>query len=1069
MITRRVLLFFCSPFLLTLMYGQTPGQSDRARPSLFRPDPLTLQRTVDRSHSAGRSTGFFRVLAILVDFQPDSDTLTSGNGKFLLQSTDARMIDPPPHDSLYFTDKLRFLSNYFRSVSNGKVMIQGHVLGRVVTLSKQMSAYSPPKDGSDNRRLADLVLESWRKADSIFVGFPFSQYDAFVIFHAGIGRDVDLVSLLGFDPTPNDIPSITFNLKNLRQYLRDDNYAGIPVSGGSFFITNTMVLPEAETRVFRSGSRTDTLHLSMNGLLAASFGTFLGLPDLFNTKTGASAIGRFGLMDGASISAYNGLFPPHPSAWEKVWLGWSVPITVSSTQQIELPAVGLTATDDRIYKVPINDREYFLIENRIRDPHGNGQRLLIRDVNRSLREIHFAKDTTGFRFDDVRAIAGSVVDVEDFDWALPGFPGDQPEFHGGGLLIWHIDERIIQQGLVNNTINADPAARGVDLEEADGSQDIGRRYDLLEPGFGTESGWPLDFWFSGNPAQPYKNFFGETSNPNSKSNSGSRSLVTIRDISSRGPTMTATVEVGVEKIKPLVGFPIRINGDLPFSPLVFDIDGDGVDEFITTRTLWTGPDGRGGSPTGRGVVVAWKQNGAPAVGSSFVVAEIDAPSIFNIAMTRLSSQNEVYIAAGSEDGVYLWRVRNSSGSTTIERVFKISGGHISVAFVDTTLFAYGGSGNVQRISLRGEVTSLSGVIGNVAALVRFGNENKIVLGGENKMYVYDLASHTATPVPMAAGDIEYLVSGDVRGDGQTQVVGIVNHRMSDNNYKKTFLILDADGVTTHSLDGQNFLADVGESFLTPPALADLDGDGKKEIVLLSNKGRLFAFNGGGSLVDGFPVAFGLPPISPRSGPLVGDVTGDGKPDILRIDAVGDLWMYQPGSTRLPENVVRFGDATIGMPALFRTEKGEVGIVGTDYFGKLSAYSFSSPYVPSRIHWPMYRYNGAQTSATLQGTPDPKPLASEFLSRERTYNWPNPVYGSSTNIRFYTSEDAQINIKVYDLAGEKVSELRGQSRGGVDGEVVWDVSGVQSGVYFARIEAVGTGRTEAAVIKIAVVK
>jgi hypothetical protein len=1028
-----------------------------------------VQRIVDEHQPASRSTGLFRVLALLVDFQPDSDTLTTGNGKFLLQSTDARMIDPPPHDSLYFADKLRFLSNYFRNVSNGKVLVQGDVLGRVVTLSKQMSAYSPPKDGSDNRRLADLVLESWRKADSIFVGFPFAQYDAFVIFHAGIGRDVDLVSLLGFDPTPNDIPSLTFNLRNLRQYLRDDTYAGIPVSGGSFLITNTMVLPEAETRVLRSGTRIDTLHLSMNGLLAASFGTFLGLPDLFNTKTGASAIGRFGLMDGASIGAYNGLFPPHPSAWEKVWLGWTDPITISSTQRIELPAVGLTTAGNRIYKVPMNEREYFLIENRIRDPHGNGQRLVIRDSNRSLREIHFAKDTIGFRFDDVRAISGSVVDAEDFDWALPGFPGDQREFHGGGLLIWHIDESIIQRGLLNNTINADPAARGVDLEEADGSQDIGRKYDLLEPGFGTESGWPLDFWFAGNPAPPYKNYFGETSHPNSKSNSGSRSLVTIRDISPRATTMMATVEIGTEKLKPLAGFPIRINGDLRFSPLVFDIDGDGIDEFITTRTLWTGIDGRGGSPTGRGAVVAWRQNGAPTVGSSFIVAEIDAPSIYNIALMRHPSQNDVYVAAGSEDGVYLWRVRKSSGSTTVERIFKRSGSYISVAFVDTTLFAYYGSGNVQRISLRGDVSTLTGVSGEVGAFARFGNKNKIVLGGQNSMYVYDLALQTATPVPVPTGAIAYLVSGDLRGNGQTQVVGIVNNRISENHYKKTLLILDVEGITTHSLDGQNVTVDVGESFPTPPALADLDGDGKKEIIVLSNKGRLFAFNVGGALVDGFPVAFGMQPPSPRSGLLVGDVTGDGKPDILRIDLVGDLWMYQPGVTRSPENVIRFSDASMWVPALFRTESGGVGIVGTDGFGKLHAFSFASPFVSSRIQWPMYRHNGAQTSTTLQGTPDPKPLSSEFLSRERTYNWPNPVYGSFTNIRFYTTEDASINVKVFDLAGEQVAELRGQSRGGIDGEVVWDVSGVHSGVYLARIEAMGAVRSEAAIIKIAVVK
>ncbi|MBI1806705.1 MAG: hypothetical protein HYR76_06595 [Ignavibacteria bacterium] len=42
-------------------------------------------------------------------------------------------------------------------------------------------------------------------------------------------------------------------------------------------------------------------------------------------------------------------------------------------------------------------------------------------------------------------------------------------------------------------------------------------------------------------------------------------------------------------------------------------------------------------------------------------------------------------------------------------------------------------------------------------------------------------------------------------------------------------------------------------------------------------------------------------------------------------------------------------------------------------------------------------------------------------------------------------------------------------GGLDNEVEWDVSDVQSGVYFAHIDARGTGTSGNAVIKIAVVK
>jgi hypothetical protein len=40
---------------------------------------------------------------------------------------------------------------------------------------------------------------------------------------------------------------------------------------------------------------------------------------------------------------------------------------------------------------------------------------------------------------------------------------------------------------------------------------------------------------------------------------------------------------------------------------------------------------------------------------------------------------------------------------------------------------------------------------------------------------------------------------------------------------------------------------------------------------------------------------------------------------------------------------------------------------------------------------------------------------------------------------------------------------------MDSEISWDVSNIQSGVYLARVEARGTSKSEAVIIKIAVVK
>jgi hypothetical protein len=86
-----------------------------------------------------------------------------------------------------------------------------------------------------------------------------------------------------------------------------------------------------------------------------------------------------------------------------------------------------------------------------------------------------------------------------------------------------------------------------------------------------------------------------------------------------------------------------------------------------------------------------------------------------------------------------------------------------------------------------------------------------------------------------------------------------------------------------------------------------------------------------------------------------------------------------------------------------------------------------------------------------------------------YNWPNPVYDNLTHFRYYVKENAAVHIKVFNLAGELVTELSGQGIGGVDNEIVWNASGVQSGVYFARVEAAGQSGSGVAVVKVAVVK
>ena len=74
------------------------------------------------------------------------------------------------------------------------------------------------------------------------------------------------------------------------------------MNNGTFHIYNSMIIPRTQSRRGEDiGGNEVVFPLSINGLLCASIGSHLGLPDLFNIADGSPAIGRFGLMDGAGF------------------------------------------------------------------------------------------------------------------------------------------------------------------------------------------------------------------------------------------------------------------------------------------------------------------------------------------------------------------------------------------------------------------------------------------------------------------------------------------------------------------------------------------------------------------------------------------------------------------------------------------------------------------------------------------------------------------------------------------------------------------------------------------------
>ena len=171
-----------------------------------------------------RAQDHLRICAIRVEFQEDNNDLTTGNGKFVYDATGVtpNTIDPPPHNKSYFQDQLIAVKNYFTAASKGKLIISGNVypLARndAYQLPHDMGYYSPNTTDEENDLQISQLFNDAIEAANNDPDLHFADYDVVAVFHAGVGKDIDL----GFDETPQDIPSLYITPQFLKNSFGQD-------------------------------------------------------------------------------------------------------------------------------------------------------------------------------------------------------------------------------------------------------------------------------------------------------------------------------------------------------------------------------------------------------------------------------------------------------------------------------------------------------------------------------------------------------------------------------------------------------------------------------------------------------------------------------------------------------------------------------------------------------------------------------------------------------------------------------------------------------------------------------
>ena len=767
-----------------------------------------------------------------------------------------------------------------------------------------------------------------------------------MVFHAGIGQDFSLPFL---DPTPEDIPSTYVDNEMVLEHL-----GALSITVGNHEISHGIILPESQNHLlfeiaetmFSDASEPCEYQFGLTGTFALMIGFAVGLPPLWNIETGESGIGVFGLMDQGSNNG-RGICPSPPTLWTRIFAGWEYPSEVNFGSIVHLPSRGEGAA----IKVPINNSEYYLIENRDNSIHDgislDSMRYVIWDNNGGTDYpplVEILQDSSGIIKDE----NGVVISVPNYDIGLPA----------SGLLIWHIDETVINAGLSDFSVNGNLSRLGVDLEEADGAQDIG--YPSIHIFNDPSAGYFGDMWFKGNSQYELANFgmdgmkpeFGPFTHPSTDANDGSSTFIVIGDISKASDTMSFSVSNSLI----LNGFP----DSTAFIRTVYDLDNDGVNEIFGGKdSLWFAS--AGSFPT--------KQNFLELI-------------IFDNQEVEFDFQRQ-------------------SDKTTISIFQRID---------DYTLFS--------QVDFRFSDGSLSDTQEQIIDSLVFSIwENDIENGN-----LYIQSEWNMHSKRIFTSSFNYGI--DLGNSGIS--------------------ITDFDGTIVKWED---------ISFKTIAGI-DLDLDASLDVLALDSLGILYAFNSDLIIMAGFQLKMEL-----QSPIMARDLINDEHPEIVAKSAdSSSIYIFDYQGNVQYKIASNKDDELVALEII----KGKNSILT-----RSAIYQFGDATETNGNEWAFEHGNwGRSRKVILNYTFDD----SNKKSLTRSYCYPNPIRENTGTIRIETIGAERVEVNLYDLAGyyiktwnEDLSHFGNQIT-----EWVWDVSDVESGVYFAHVAVIGDIDTETNIIKIAVI-
>lgn len=958
-----------------------------------------------QSYRTTRANGVdtVHVAAIRVEFLEDTTSLTTGNGRFNLRGkghlcdttydTTASGTDilvdtiisrslnyDPPHDLTYFNRIMEFLHNYYYKVSYGKLWIEWTVLPY-----EGDSGYSLPHEIKYYGDYQNLVLGFFKLLrDAIEVAdydADFSNFEQIVVFHAGSGLQSDYLSNSPYDlvVAQGDGMHEIFG-----SYLIAD---GDTFDGG-------VIMPETNFQ--------DSLAFYLQGTLCHEFGHALGLWDLYDIYYETMGMGGWALM-GSGNWNLGGLVPPRPCAYNKIYLDFDEPYMIDeSSTSLPLKWSGSTdSTTPRIYKIPINTGEYFLIENKFA--------YLNPDTAHYVNPCTTRVDSNGYRVwkDNV------LVDIDDYESSLPC------DYNSGGLAIWHIDERKISETDTLNTVNVG-FPKGIDMEEADGIQDFEKEIYKIQDWTAAFSGSPLDVF----SAEGFNSEFSPTTEPNTHDNFGNWTGIKISNISS--PDTLMYFDVSFNNI--VSGFPKKFGGKMDV------ISPQNAADHIYIGDMWgniyrTNPD-----DTLFSMVEFSDSIYEDSTWSSPLITDITGDE--ELELFDMTIKGKVFLYDISSE------ILLDSFSITGDIYGNASAADILPGGGKEIMF---GTSASELHLLKWDEDSLIEADGFPLYVGDWLVSTPLVIGN----YIYVLPADGTLLKVSAGGEIIWRrgeanvsysfsspVAGDIDRDGIKEILCSVG--------SKTIFATDTTGEIEWTKDLP------AKTHFSTPALGDINGDGYLDVVL-ADSSNIFALNRNGFLLDNFPIKIHLSRQT-QSSIILSDVSGDSLLDIVFGSPDGGVFAYDGEGEEVACFPFATGERSYSTPLVFDINgdgHSELFIGSSDGW----LYGWETDGYFRNDGWNSIYFNNDHQSIY----PDsllPESFDNEGeLTIEEFYIYPSPVRGGEEAfIRFILGASSDnVLIKVFSLSGRLISEKRVTGNlGPNDIRIDEDLEAEANGIYLVTI-------------------